>query len=172
MLRQNELLEVDDEGDIVNAQVQAVSNGGSAMVFATSPDSKEEGLEAARFVFEEVDEISRILEPDEYEAHGMPHPSKNEGMGDLVLEASEGHSFSDSATEEEHIISLEGTRGSHGYLSDRPQMKALFVASGRGIRSGVELDSVDNRSVAPTAAELLGLDLETADGEVLETILE
>jgi hypothetical protein len=51
-------------------------------------------------------------------------------------------------------------------------MGALFVAAGRGIRGGVELESVDNRSVAVTAARLLGLELPGADGKVLDAVLE
>ena len=49
-------------------------------------------------------------------------------------------------------------------------MKTIFVASGYRIRSGIELGEIDNRSLAPTAARILGLIMEQADGEILEEI--
>ena len=35
-------------------------------------------------------------------------------------------------------------------------LSAIFIASGRGIKPGVVLDSVDNIDLAPTMAMLLG----------------
>ena len=49
---------------------------------------------------------------------------------------------------------------------------AMFVAVGRGIKRGVKLGVIDNRSVAPTIAHLLGENLPGADGKVLVEILE
>ena len=172
LLRQNGLLDVDVNGNIVSARVQVVSNGGTAMVFATDPATKDDDLELARSLFEGAPGIARVLGPDEFEEYGMPHPSENEHMGDLVLGADEGHSFGNSAAGDGPVVSLDGTRGTHGYLSDVPEMETIFIASGRGIRTGMELDIVDNRSVAPTAAWLLGLTLDQADGSVLDEILE
>jgi hypothetical protein len=43
----------------------------------------------------------------------------------------------------------EGSLGSHGYPSTDPELGAIFIASGRGIRAGVTLDSVN---LAPTMA--------------------
>jgi predicted AlkP superfamily pyrophosphatase or phosphodiesterase len=172
LLKQNGLLEADDAGNIINGRVQVLSNGGSAMVFAPDPATKEEDLELARSLFEGAQGIARVLEPHEYEAYGLPQPSENESMGDLVLGADDGHAFINSAAGDDFIVSLDITRGTHGYLNDVPQMETIFIASGRGIRSGTELATVDNRSVAPTAAWLLGLALDTADGELLESILE
>ncbi len=172
LLRLNGLLEVDEEGNITSARVQAVSNGGTAMVFATDPSTKNEDLELARSLFEGAAGIVRVIGPDEFEVYGMPHPSENEHMGDLVLGADEGHSFGNSAAGDELVVSLDATIGVHGYISDVPQMETIFIASGRGIRAGVELDIIDNRSVAPTAAELLGLSMDQADGNILNEILE
>lgn len=170
LLRKEGLLEVDKERDIKQARVQVVENGGSAMVFVTDR-AAERDLETARSLFEGAEGIARVVGPDEYEAYGLPHPSEEEHVGDLMLEAAPGHAFGDSATGE-YIVSLDETIGKHGYSSRTPEMSTLFVASGRGVRSGIKLDTVDIRSVAPTAARLLGIEMETADGEVLESILE
>ena len=65
----------------------------------------------------------------------------------------------------------EGSLGTHGYISSDPEIQALFIASGRGIKPGMKLQSVDNVDVTPTAAELLGVELKNVDGKVLTEIL-
>ncbi|MEX0601197.1 MAG: alkaline phosphatase family protein, partial [Rhodothermales bacterium] len=171
LLQEEGLLEVDADGQPVSARVHALSNGGSAMVFATDPATKDEDLDRARQLFEGAEGIARVLTPDEFEAFGLPDPSDSDQVGDLVLGAAQGYSFSEAATGD-YVRELDGPSGVHGYFSDVEEMEALFIASGSGIRSGIELDIVDNRSIAATAARLLGVPLETADGQVLEEILE
>jgi predicted AlkP superfamily pyrophosphatase or phosphodiesterase len=57
-------------------------------------------------------------------------------------------------------------------VSDDPDLQALFIASGRGIKAGVTLPRVNNVDVAPTAAQLLGVEIKNTDGRVLSEILE
>jgi hypothetical protein len=54
---------------------------------------------------------------------------------------------------------------------DRPGAGRVFIASGRGIKAGVVLDSVNNIDLAPTMAHLLGLELKNIDGSTLTAIL-
>jgi hypothetical protein len=50
--------------------------------------------------------------------------------------------------------------GMHGYDATRtPEMKALFVAAGPDIRSGVALMPFENVNVYPLIAQILGLDI-------------
>jgi predicted AlkP superfamily pyrophosphatase or phosphodiesterase len=171
LLKEEGLIEVDEDGNVVNAKVQAISNGGTAMVFAHNPETKEEDLERAYYVLSEAEGILNVLKPDDYSDYGLPNPSYNENMGHLLLNADQHFSFGNSVSGYNHTVEFDETRGTHGYLSDVPEMKTIFVASGRGIRSGIEWDRIDNRSVAPTAAHLLGFDMEEADGEILWPII-
>src|SRR5690606_30488361 len=166
LLRQAGLLDVDDEGRISSARVQSLSNGGTAMLFATDPSTAADDLARARELLEGAEGIARVLAPDEYAAYGLPHPTESDQVGDLVLAAESGYAFGDAATGDP-VIAFDRAVGVHGYLNDTPEMRALFIASGAGIRSGGQLEWIDNRSVAPTAARLLGLRLETADAAVL-----
>jgi hypothetical protein len=52
-----------------------------------------------------------------------------------------------------------------------PELRAIFIASGRGIKPGVKLDTASNLDLAPTMARLLGLELKDVDGKVMEGIL-
>jgi predicted AlkP superfamily pyrophosphatase or phosphodiesterase len=69
------------------------------------------------------------------------------------------------------IDAPEGSLGAHGYPAGDPDLQSLFIAWGRGIKSGVRLDSVDNVDVAPTAAHLLGFEMKNVDGRLLKDIL-
>jgi predicted AlkP superfamily pyrophosphatase or phosphodiesterase len=52
--------------------------------------------------------------------------------------------------------------GTHGYLPDRPEMRASFFIMGKNIAAGRDLGVVDMRQVAPTIASILGVILPTA----------
>ena len=92
-------------------------------------------------------------------------------MGALMLTARDGYSFSTAAHGEVVADAVEGSLGAHGYVSTDPELQALFIASGRGIKAGVTLDSMRTIDLAPTMARLLGLELKDVDGRVLTEIL-
>jgi len=74
-------------------------------------------------------------------------------FGDVVVRAPIGTAIVTATT----LI-----EGFHGYPSEEPEMAALFVAYGRGVRVGAELGVVSNLSVAPTVLRLLGLPIPEA----------
>jgi predicted AlkP superfamily pyrophosphatase or phosphodiesterase len=49
------------------------------------------------------------------------------------------------------------SHGTHGYLSDRPEMRASFFVKGKGIPAGRDLGTIEMRRIAPTVAALLGI---------------
>jgi len=51
----------------------------------------------------------------------------------------------------------DGDRGNHGYDNMAPEMAALFIANGPGIRPAGALASFDNVDIAPLIRDLLGL---------------
>jgi len=60
--------------------------------------------------------------------------------------------------------------GSHGYNASDPEMDAIFIASGYGIRPGGSPGKIANIDVAPTIAQLLGVPLSSAKGKVLPVL--
>ncbi|NNL65843.1 MAG: hypothetical protein HKP30_06355, partial [Myxococcales bacterium] len=54
------------------------------------------------------------------------------------------------------------TGGGHGYRPSEPAMASIFLAIGRGVAPGRELDEVRARDVAPTVLALLGLPIPDA----------
>jgi predicted AlkP superfamily pyrophosphatase or phosphodiesterase len=63
-------------------------------------------------------------------------------------------------------------KGNHGYLPTKPGLQTGFIAAGRGIKKGVVLDSIRLVDVAPTIAELLGLEMKDTDGRARKEIIQ
>ena len=57
--------------------------------------------------------------------------------------------------------------GSHGYLASDPDLDAIFIASGYGVKPRPKLDKVSCTDLAPTIARLLGVELPSAKAKAL-----
>lgn len=60
------------------------------------------------------------------------------------------------------VTPIAGTRGSHGFSPDYPEMRSSFFAMGAGIAHHRDLGLVDMRQIAPTVAGILHAELPTA----------
>ena len=143
----------------------AIAEGGTAMVYAR--DSDAERLAA---VFKGVEGIDRVIEPRNYASIGLPTPSENHQSPDVLLVAKDGYAFAGGSAMPAVEDAPPGS-GQHGYLNTDPEMDAIFIAWGRGIRRGAHSDRIRNIDVAPTIASLLGLKFTTAEGKPLAEFL-
>jgi predicted AlkP superfamily pyrophosphatase or phosphodiesterase len=57
---------------------------------------------------------------------------------------------------------IPGSRGSHGFSPDYPEMRAAFFIAGAGIAHHRDLGLIDMRQIAPSVAQLLGVRLAAA----------
>lgn len=89
---------------------------------------------------------------------------------DFALAAVPGYIFSTGSCE-----SLVGPsalfRGAHGYLPHEPVMAAGMLAMGAGIRPGHSVPEVRMVDIAPTIAQLLGLEFAAPAGRVIDGII-
>ncbi len=159
------------DGKVLQSDAYVVPEGGSAIVYLTVPDPTGELLARARKAIAGVEGIDGIVEPADYARFGLPLPTVNNQMGILFVTPKEGYSFTAAVGEDVVVDAPEGSLGAHGYPATDPDLSALFIASGAGIRQGVTLGVIDNVDVAPTMADLLGLNLPNVDGKVLKEIL-
>jgi len=60
------------------------------------------------------------------------------------------------------LVTPTPSTGMHGYLPDRPEMRASFFIMGPGIARGKQLGVIDMRQIAPTLAAILGVPLPAA----------
>lgn len=161
-----------DGGKVTSTEVYTVAEGGTALVYVTAPDPDGGLLRRARQALSGLEGIDKVVEPAEYGSYGLPQPSVDPQAGALFLSAKNGYAFSGGATGENTVVDApEGSLGTHGYVSTDSDIQALFIAAGRGIKPGVTLKTVDNLDVAPTAARLLGVQMNNLDGKVLTQIL-
>ncbi|HUQ92982.1 MAG TPA: ectonucleotide pyrophosphatase/phosphodiesterase [Bryobacteraceae bacterium] len=147
-------------------QIYVLPEGGSALVYC----SKDQ-VAAARKLFESAEGVERVVGPEEYGAMGLGDPEKDPQTPVLVLLAKSGYSFGGGQTGGP-VVMRASPGGAHGYIATDPDMDAIFIASGQGIRSGVVVDRVRNVDVAPTLAALLGVTMPAVDGRVLREILQ
>ncbi len=65
------------------------------------------------------------------------------------------------------VTPVPGTRGSHGFSPEYPEMRSSFFALGAGIAHHRDLGVVDMRQIAPTVAHILHAPMPTAKAEPL-----
>jgi predicted AlkP superfamily pyrophosphatase or phosphodiesterase len=148
-------------------RAQCVSEGGTAFVYLTNPDTAVQDREEVRTLLSGSEGVEQILEPTQYPALHLPDPSSNPQSGDLLLVARQGYTFGDDFLDDEAITPIPISLGSHGYLATDPQMNGVLLAWGRGIRQGTKLGEVDNVDVAPTISALLGQEMTNVEGKVI-----
>lgn len=169
LLRQAGLLE--GPADAIACDAYVLSEGGTAMVYVTDRSKAAELRPRLKELFGRVEGIKAVRDRVDFPRLGMPDPDQNLQMADLVLEATEGYGFgNESVGAAVDTLANAGT-GRHGYPSADPDMNAIFIASGHGIKPGVRLEPIPNVDVAATIASLLGLKMDNIDGRRPDAIL-
>ena len=72
-----------------------------------------------------------------------------------------------AATSGNLVTPISGSKGSHGFSPDFPEMRASFFMSGVGIAHHRDLGVIDMRQIAPTVAKILNLNMPSAKAEPL-----
>ncbi|QOV91827.1 alkaline phosphatase family protein [Humisphaera borealis] len=168
------LLTVAPTTAVVRAHAQIFSEGGSAMVYLNNPETAAADRAKVIELLKGQEGIASIVEPKDFAAMGVPTAQTSKQAPDLILLADNGYAFSNVATGAETVVktdTIKWTIGNHGYINTNPEMNAVFVASGRGIKKGGRLGVIENIDIAPTAAHLLGQEMKDVQGKVLKEAL-
>jgi predicted AlkP superfamily pyrophosphatase or phosphodiesterase len=150
-------------------QVSVVPEGGMAMVYAAQSDRKAAVVSEVRRIFANAEGVDGVYGVEEFERLGLPDPAHSDQAPDLVVAAAEGYGFTGETGSD--FVTPAPNQGTHGYLNSDPDMQAIFIASGAGIKPGVRPGTVTNLDIAPTIASLLGLQMKNVKGRVIEEIL-
>ncbi len=171
VLRERGLLKV--VSGKIECDAWVMPDGGSAMVYVIDPANRARLVPELKRALTGIEGIDRVIEPSEYDALGYPAPERNDQGPDLILAAKDGYSFGGDHTGETVIDLPPGASpGSHGYLNSDPEMDAIFVAWGRGVKRGATLDQARVFDVGPTIARLLGLTMTGVDGRALAELFD
>jgi len=143
-----------------------VIQGGSALVYIADDADRADVIARIKKAFDGVEGVAKVVTPDEFVEYGIADPRRDPHAPDLLLEAKLGYFFGDTAAG-----GKAENKGSHGHDSHLPELRATFVACGKGIKPGTKLGDIENKSVAPTIARVLGIEMPTAEGKVLTEAL-
>lgn len=161
------LLDVDASGRVSGYRAAAWKAGGTCAIVLHDPNDPQTKLAVTTLFREAMSHggsgIGKVLEGDAIAARGGFTGAT------LVLEAADGFAFSPATIGDPVEDSVD--KGTHGYLEERPEMRATLVMAGSGVRAGARLGVVSMTDVAPTVARLLGLALADVDGKPLDAAL-
>lgn len=147
----------------------AIPEGGSVMLYARKKHDPQTIADLRR-VFQSLEGVDRIAARADFPSLGLPDPEKDPQMADVMVYARTGYAFANGKPDRIIVVNPCPT-GSHAYLASDPDMDAIFIVSGYGVKPGVVLDQIPNTRVAPTLARLLGVDLGKTEASALTEIL-
>ena len=143
---------------VLDWKAEAWAAGGSNAIMLRDPNDKtllqqvKAFLEAAQA--DPANGIETILSHDDIVARGgFPNAS-------FLVDYKDGYDPGGALTGP--VVQDAPSTGMHGYLPSRPSMRSAFLIEGDGIARGRNLGVIDMRQIAPTLAELLGLQLNAA----------
>jgi len=163
------LVEADARGRLRCWKAWANCCGGSAHVRLLDPSDRD--------VHARLDEVFRGLSEQGRSVMEMVYDNRHPetirvgGRIDYILEAKTGCYFVPDIEGEVIAPREPHFRATHGYHPDRTGYGSLFLASGRGVRPGIELRDMRITDIGPTAASLLGLEMPGVDGRVRTEIV-
>lgn len=156
-----------------NFRAQSKSEGGTALVYLKSKTHREEDRAKVTALLKNEKGISKIIQPADFAKYGYPSPEINPQMGDLVLAAADGYSFSNEE-DGDNVVTMARPnaerRGSHGFLAENPKMNAIFIVWGKNVPAGKKIGLTENVDLAPTTAYLLGEEFPNSEGKILKEI--
>lgn len=151
-------------------KVWVKAEGGAAHVFIRDSQERAVLIPQLKHSFESLPGVEHVYTNEEARSIGIPSDTDTDQAPQLYLTAKIGYAFADDV--EGTVSRSNPPLGQHGYRNTQPDMQAIFVASGAHIKRGVRLGSISNLRVAPTVAELLGVDLPDAKQAPLREILK
>ncbi|HMB96723.1 MAG TPA: ectonucleotide pyrophosphatase/phosphodiesterase, partial [Tepidisphaeraceae bacterium] len=170
VLQQAGLLEVKGTR-FVAGPVRVIIQGGGAMVYVLDNANRAAIVEKIRTAFTGLAGIEKVIGPDQLKNYGVADPSVDPHAPDMILFATEGWAFGDTAAGVMSVYDKPERKGTHGHDPDLPDLHATFVAWGVGIKRGARLGEIQNIDVAPTLAKLLNISMPDVDGKPLTAAL-
>lgn len=170
LLREKGLLR--EKNGELDCDAWVIPEGGTAMVYVTRETLRSGTLKQLQSIFSKIPGIQRVILPADYSQFDYPQHVPGGRMAEMVLVAAPGYAF-DGETKGESVVDVStgATPGTHGYLNSDPDMHAIFVAWGAGIRPGVHLGQVRTVDIAPTIAYLLNVNFPKGQGAVPRGLL-
>jgi predicted AlkP superfamily pyrophosphatase or phosphodiesterase len=142
--------------------------GGSCAIVLRDPDDKETAAKVTA-IFTKIaagkGPINRLLNQAEMKRmEAVPTAL-------LMLDAAPGVSFGEELTGPE-THEAKDYRGTHGQLPTRAEMRSSLIVYGSGVRVGAKMALARMIDIGPTAAAVLGLSFQNAEGTPIAELLK
>jgi len=91
----------------------------------------------------------------------------------IMLEAKDGFCFTSNFTSNLYVEKNDSSKciAYHGYNPKQDDYKTLFIASGKGISTGIEIEHMNLVDIAPTFCKLINGTLDGIDGTCIDEML-
>ncbi len=157
------------EGAHYVGNVWVNAEGGAASLYIRDTSLRAKLIPQLQAYFATVPGVAHVYTNEEARGIGLPSDADTDQAPQLYLTAAPDYAFGDDVTGD--LVRAHQPHGQHGYINTMPEMQALFVASGAAIKPGIHLGAIPNLRVAPTIADILGLQLPDAKQPALTEIL-
>jgi predicted AlkP superfamily pyrophosphatase or phosphodiesterase len=149
---------------ITSWKAQPWMAGGMAAIMLHDPDDDQTKQQVhdmlAKLAADPANGIAQVLDHDEVvKRGGFPEAA-------FLVVLKQGY-YTAPGTSGALITPIPGTRGSHGFSPEFPEMHSSFFAIGAGIAHHRDLGQIDMRQIAPTVARILNAQLPTASAAPL-----
>ncbi len=155
-------------GESEQRTAYCVDEGGACSVYIMDDGRREQIAAQLHAELGRLEGVQRVFRAADFDQIGQPTPQQNPRGADLWLAAERDYAFSEASSGELTTVKLPRLSGTHGYLPDQPDMLSLCIVRGPGLKAGTKLGKVRAIDIAPTVAEILGLQLPTAQGKPLD----
>lgn len=160
------------EDDAEKPLLRLVMQGGCAMIYILDDARRDETVAKIKEAFKGIDGVSKVVGPDELPKYGVASAKDDPHAPDVILFTDVGWFVGDTAAGDLPFMDKPERKGSHGHDASFPELHAMFVAWGAGIKHGAKVGEIENTAVTPTIAKLLGLSMQNLDGKPVDEVLE
>ena len=152
---------------VVGGKVRAVVQGGSVLLYILDDANHAAVTQQVTDTFTPVEGVSKIVPTDHLNDYGVATPQQDPHAPDMIIFAKEGYYFGDTSNGAIPEKAKPEHKGSHGHEAEIPDLHAMFIAAGLGIKPNAHLGEISNLDIAPTIAALLNLPMPHTDGKSL-----
>jgi predicted AlkP superfamily pyrophosphatase or phosphodiesterase len=168
VLAREKLITLGPDGKPTDWKAAAWPAGGSCAIVLRDPSDKETA-DRVTSIFTKIaaskGPINRVLNQADIKRLGaIPNAL-------LMLDAAPGFSFGEELTGPE-IHDAKDYRGTHGQLPSRAEMRSSLIVYGARARAGAKMAIARMIDIGPTAAAILGLSFEDAEGNPIAELLK
>lgn len=164
------LITLGPDGKPTSWKAAAWPDGGSCAIVLKDPEDKETDRKVTeiftKLVGKDSSPLNRVVARKELnKMEAIPQAA-------IMLEGNPGYSFGQALTGPSVHESGPNSRGTHGYLPSRVEMRASLMIYGEAAKVGGQVTVARMVDIGPTVASILGVELADAEGHPIPELVK